>query len=320
MYSDKIVIQMDHVSKKFGNTTAVREASLQITQGSVTAILGPNGAGKTTTINMILGLTSPSSGKIHILGMPPGHQQVLQRIGVMMQDVSVMDLLTVREIIRMVQSYYVAPMETAALEKLTGLDPFDLNRRAEKLSGGQKRSLNFALAMAGNPDILFFDEPTVGLDAESRRTFWSHIRAFAQQGKTVVFTTHYLQEADTAADRIILFNEGSIVADGTPEHIKNGMTRRTLSFTYPPFPEDRESTLSKSSETDTSPTPSWIQELSGVDQVMYHQNRCILHTQDTDALIRQIILRQLPVQDIRIEAGQLDEAYASMLNNVREEQ
>ncbi|WP_366291854.1 ABC transporter ATP-binding protein [Paenibacillus sp. AN1007] len=304
MNSPKTVIQLDNVSKQFGNKQAVHQVSLKINQGSITAILGPNGAGKTTTIKMMLGLTSPSAGEITILGMPPGHKQVLQRIGVMMQDVSVMDFLTVREIIRMVRSYYPAPLDTASLEKLTGLAPADLNRRAEKLSGGQKRSLNFALAMTGNPDILFFDEPTVGLDSETRRAFWAKIRTLAQQGKTVVFTTHYLQEADEAANRIILFNEGAIAADGTPEQIKSGMTKRMLSFTYAPFLENQ----------------TWIEKLSGVDRVQYHQNRCILHSKDTDALIRQIITMQLPVQDIRIEAGQLDDAYASMINKAKEEQ
>ncbi|MEK3826368.1 MULTISPECIES: ABC transporter ATP-binding protein [Paenibacillus] len=321
MNSHNNVIQLDNVSKQFGKKQAVRQVSLQIAQGSITAILGPNGAGKTTTIKMMLGLTSPTSGEIQILGLPPGHKQVQQRIGVMMQDVSVMDFLTVREIIRMVHSYYPAPLDRVALEKLTGLSPADLNRRAEKLSGGQKRSLNFALAMTGNPDILFFDEPTVGLDSETRRQFWSQIRTLAQQGKTVVFTTHYLHEADEVADRIILFNEGAIAADGTPEQIKNGMTKRTLSFTYIPSLEDSgESAHTENDETTAAANQALIEKLSGVDHVLYQQNRCILQSQDTDALIRQIITMQLPVRDIRIETGQLDDAYASMLNNVKEEQ
>ncbi|MCP1136693.1 ABC transporter ATP-binding protein [Paenibacillus polysaccharolyticus] len=321
MNSHNNVIQLDNVSKQFGKKQAVRQVSLQIAQGSITAILGPNGAGKTTTIKMMLGLTSPTSGEIQIFGLPPGHKQVQQRIGVMMQDVSVMDFLTVREIIRMVHSYYPAPLDRVALEKLTGLSPADLNRRAEKLSGGQKRSLNFALAMTGNPDILFFDEPTVGLDSETRRQFWSQIRTLAQQGKTVVFTTHYLHEADEVADRIILFNEGAIAADGTPEQIKNGMTKRTLSFTYIPSLEDSgESAHTENDETTAAANQALIEKLSGVDHVLYQQNRCILQSQDTDALIRQIITMQLPVRDIRIETGQLDDAYASMLNNVKEEQ
>lgn len=321
MNSHNNVIQLDNISKQFGKKQAVRQVSLQIAQGSITAILGPNGAGKTTTIKMMLGLISPTSGEIQILGLPPGHKQVQQRIGVMMQNVSVMDFLTVREIIRMVHSYYPSPLDTVALEKLTGFSPADLNRRAEKLSGGQKRSLNFALAMTGNPDILFFDEPTVGLDSETRRQFWSQIRTLAQQGKTVVFTTHYLHEADEVADRIILFNEGAIAADGTPEQIKNGMTTRTLSFTYIPALEDSgESAHTENIETAAAANQAMIEKLSGVDQVLYQQNRCILQSQDTDALIRQIITMQLPVRDIRIETGQLDDAYASMLNNVKEEQ
>jgi len=303
MNMDSTVIQLNNVSKQFGNKHAVRHISLNITSGSIVAILGPNGAGKTTTMKMMLGLSSPSSGEVTVLGMAPDHKQVRQRMGVMLQDVSVMDGLTVREIIRMVHSYYPTPLDTDVIEGLTGLAPAALNRRAEKLSGGQKRSLNFALAMAGDPDVLFFDEPTVGMDSETRRHFWIQIRALAQQGKTVVFTTHYLHEADEAADRIILFNEGSIVADGTPDSIKGGITKRTLSFSF-------------SSDLDIR---TQVEGLSGVDKIEYRKNRCILHTQDTDALIRHIITIQLPVQEIRIEAGQLDDAYATLLETIKED-
>ncbi|MGN7416211.1 ABC transporter ATP-binding protein [Paenibacillus sp. SAF-068] len=303
MTLDSTVIHLNNVSKQFGSKHAVKHISLKITSGSVVAILGPNGAGKTTTMKMMLGLSNPSSGEVTVLGMTPDHKQVRQRMGVMLQDVSVMDGLTVREIIRMVRSYYPAPLDADVIEALTSLAPAALNRRAEKLSGGQKRSLNFALAMAGAPDVLFFDEPTVGMDSETRRHFWIQIRALAKQGKTIIFTTHYLHEADEAADRIILFNEGSVVADGTPDCIKGGITKRTLSFS-----------CSSNSNIRTQ-----IESLPGIDQIEYRKDRCILHAQDTDALIRHIITTQLPVQEIRIEAGQLDDAYATLLQTIKED-
>lgn len=311
------VIQLDHVSKRFGSKHAVGDISLHVEQGTVVAILGPNGAGKTTTIRMMLGLSTPTSGRITVLGKAPEDQAVRQKIGVMLQDVSVMDGITVREMINLVRSYYPSPLDAEQIMQLTGLQPKDMNKRAEKLSGGQKRSLGFALAMAGDPEVLFFDEPTVGLDAEARRHFWNHVRELAGRGKTVIFTTHYLQEADEAADRIILFHNGKVAADGTPDSIKAGMSRRTLSFAISD-PLKAESSPSSSPE----PSPNMrklVENLPGVDQIEYKKGRCVLYAGDTDALIRQIVERQLPVRDIRIEAGQLDEAYAQFVETLKED-
>ncbi|UPK44176.1 ABC transporter ATP-binding protein [Paenibacillus pabuli] len=313
------VIKLEQVSKRYGNKEAVNNISLEINRGSVVAILGPNGAGKTTTMKMMLGLSSATSGLVTVLDQKPNHTQVRQKIGVMLQDVSVMDGLTVREIIRMVRSYYPAPLHADHIEKLTGLPPADLNKRAEKLSGGQKRSLNFALAMAGNPDILFFDEPTVGLDSETRKYFWEQVRKLAQEGKTVIFTTHYLQEADAAADRIILFNRGTIVADGTPEKIKAGITMRTVSFSTVHRSMLDNGSASNKEVVAKADIRALIEKLPDVDRIEYHNDHYILHSKNTDALIRHIIELQLPVHDIRIETGQLDEAYASLTKTVKED-
>lgn len=312
------VIKMEQVSKRYGTKEVVNHISLEINRGSIVSILGPNGAGKTTTMKMMLGLSTATSGLVTVLGQKPNHKQVRQKIGVMLQDVSVMDGLTVREIISMVRSYYPAPLHAGHIEELTGLPPADLNKRAEKLSGGQKRSLNFALAMAGNPEILFFDEPTVGLDSETRRHFWERIRQLAQEGKTVIFTTHYLHEADEVADRIILFNRGTIVADGTPGNIKAGITIRTISFstTHSMFTNDDVSNTEMASVADVC---AQIEDLPDVDGIEYHKDRCILHTKNTDMLLRHLIERRIPVSDIRIETGQLDDAYANLMESMKEE-
>lgn len=309
---------MEQVSKRYGTKEVVNHISLEINRGSIVSILGPNGAGKTTTMKMMLGLSTATSGLVTVLGQKPNHKQVRQKIGVMLQDVSVMDGLTVREIISMVRSYYPAPLHAGHIEELTGLPPADLNKRAEKLSGGQKRSLNFALAMAGNPEILFFDEPTVGLDSETRRHFWERIRQLAQEGKTVIFTTHYLHEADEVADRIILFNRGTIVADGTPGNIKAGITIRTISFstTHSMFTNDDVSNTEMASVADVC---AQIEDLPDVDGIEYHKDRCILHTKNTDMLLRHLIERRIPVSDIRIETGQLDDAYANLMESMKEE-
>lgn len=313
------VIKLEQVNKRYGNKEVVNNISLEITRGSIVAILGPNGAGKTTTMKMILGLSTATSGIVTVLGQKPNRKQVRQKIGVMLQDVSVMDGLTVREIIRMVRSYYPAPLQADYIEELTGLPPADLNKRAEKLSGGQKRSLNFALAMTGDPDILFFDEPTVGLDSETRRQFWVRVRQLAQEGKTVIFTTHYLHEADEVADRIILFNRGTIVADGTPENIKAGITIRTVSFSTEQSMFGKDSVSITEMAAETEDVRAHIESLPDVDGIEYHKDRCILYTKNTDSLLRHIIERRLPVSDIRIETGQLDDAYTNLMETMKEE-
>lgn len=177
------IIEMHGVSKIYKDKKAVDNISFNIAKGSITAILGPNGAGKTTALGMLLGLIEPTEGTVELFGHHPKDKVVREKTGAMLQEVSVMDRLKVREIIDLIRSYYPKPMDMEFLIKATGLAPADLNRYAEKLSGGQKRSLGFALALAGNPELIFFDEPTVGLDITSRRRFWETVRGLAEQGK-----------------------------------------------------------------------------------------------------------------------------------------
>ncbi len=208
------LIQVNNVTKRFGKTTAVNNVSFTIEKGSTVAILGPNGAGKTTTISMMLGLLEPTEGRLTLFSEDPKEVAVRNRIGAMLQEVSVIDKLRGREVLELFRSYYTNPLSMEELISVTGLNDEMLKKWANKLSGGQKRRLGFALALAGNPDLLFFDEPTVGLDITARRNFWEKVNMLKEQGKTVIFTTHYLQEADDFSERIILFNNGEIIADG----------------------------------------------------------------------------------------------------------
>lgn len=299
------VIELTQVSKKFKDKQAVDNISFQITKGSITAILGPNGAGKTTTLSMMLGLMEPTSGKVNILGHAPSSPLVREKIGVMLQDVSVMDSLRIHELLTLVRSYYPSPLSMEQLIKLTRFSPTDLNRFTDKLSGGQKRSLNFALALAGNPEILFFDEPTVGLDTTARRQFWEDTRKLASQGKTIIFTTHYLQEADDAADRILLFNQGKIVADDTPSNIKAKLMRRTVSF-LPQIKDDNLYTQLEALFADQG----------------YHeqQGRIVIPTEHSDDILRCIFAHALPVYDIQISEGRLDEAFEQLTIEPRGEE
>jgi ABC-2 type transport system ATP-binding protein len=288
------VIELDQVSKRFKDKQAVNKVSFRIPKGSIVAILGPNGAGKTTAINMLLGLLEPTEGTVRVFGRQPGEQAVREQVGAMLQEVSVMDRLKAREIIALVRSYYPNPASMEELLELTGFGPKELETYAEKLSGGQKRSLSFALALAGNPQLLFFDEPTVGLDIGNRRRFWTKVQQLAAEGKTILFTTHYLQEADDYAERILLFDQGQLAADGTPTEIKQRFTKREISF---------------QTQQDSPQLRSRIAALPGVAECYAKEGRIYMAVADTDAAMRALILSDLPVYDLRTEQGKLDDAF-----------
>lgn len=297
------ILEVNQVSKTFKDKKAVNRISFRIDKGDIIAILGPNGAGKTTAISMMLGLLEPTEGTIRLFGKPPKDRTVRERTGAMLQEVSVMDRLRVKEVLELVRSYYPNPLDMETLVRLTRLAEGDLKRFAEKLSGGQKRNLGFALAMAGNPDLLFFDEPTVGLDISARRRFWDRVRELAALGKTVIFTTHYLQEADDNADRILLFHQGSIVADGTPDEIKSRIVKRAISV----LPRDEGPDLREK-----------LRRLPMVSECYDKDGRIYLATEDTDVTLAALFAQNLGVRDIRTEQGRLDEAFEQLTLNLKE--
>lgn len=289
---------LDHVTKTFKNKKAVDNVSFSIKKGEVVAILGPNGAGKTTTIMMMLGLLEPTSGKVRLFTSHPKEKKIRERIGAMLQEVSVIDALKVKEIIQLFRSYYPSPMPFEELVAFTGLSKDDLKRRADKLSGGQKRRLGFALALAGNPDLIFLDEPTVGLDIASRKLFWHTIDELKAQGKTIIFTTHYLQEADDVADRIILFNHGTIIEDGTPVEIKAKLSKQSVSFV-----ESEEISMKE------------LKQLPHVLDVYKRKDRIFVVTDHTDEVIAALFEKKLKISGIQIEQGRLDEAFEQLTEN-----
>ena len=213
------VAVLERVSKNYGSVHALRDLSLCVHAGELLALLGPNGAGKTTAVKLLLGLATASAGRVSVWGGDPTNPLIRVRTGAMLQVARVPETLRVREHIDLFRSYYPHPLPfatTIALGGLTGLE----NRKFGDLSGGQKQRVLFALALCGDPDLLFLDEPTVGLDVEARRTLWDEIRKLIGRGKTVLLTTHYLQEADALADRVAVINQGQIIAQGTPSEIK----------------------------------------------------------------------------------------------------
>src|SRR5690606_8740768 len=215
---------------RYGRAEALHGIDLALTPGRLTVLLGPNGAGKTTAIRLLLGLLRPTAGEVRVFGRDPRLRSTRARTGVMMQIAKVPETLRVGEHIDTFRSYYPSPLSRAALLEAAGLGGLE-QRLFGTLSGGEKQRLLFALALAGNPDLLFLDEPTVGMDVEARRSFHARIRALRDEGRAVLLTTHYLEEADALADRVVVLNGGRIIADGSPERIKREVGRRRVRCT-----------------------------------------------------------------------------------------
>ena len=221
------VARLDHASKSYGKVLALQELDLEIHAGEVVALLGPNGAGKTTAVRMLLGLTRPDRGEARLFGGPAWDPRSRYRLGAMLQIARVPDTLRVAEHLELFRSYYPRPKPMPEILVAAGLEGLG-HRPFGELSGGQKQRLFFALALAGNPDFLVLDEPTVGLDVEARRRFWETLRSFVEEGGTILLTTHYLEEADALADRVVLLHHGRRIASGSPEEIKDRTAQRRI--------------------------------------------------------------------------------------------
>jgi ABC-2 type transport system ATP-binding protein len=213
--------QLANVTKRFGATVALDDLTLAIEPGELVALLGPNGAGKTTAVRLLLGLTSPDSGIARVFGADPRDAANRIRTGAMLQVARVPETLRVREHIDLFSSYYPNPLPLGEVIAAAGLEGIERKKFGD-LSGGQKQRVLFAIAICGNPDLIALDEPTAGLDVEARRALWTQIRAFVARGKSVLLTTHYLDEADALANRIVVIDKGRIVAEGSPNEIKHG--------------------------------------------------------------------------------------------------
>lgn len=221
-------LESEALVKRYGPITALNGISLQINAG-VTAVLGQNGAGKTTLIRCALGLGPPSAGNITLFGIAPRQRASRQRVGVMLQDTELPDLLSGRELITLYASYYPAPMGINALIEMTGIGAF-VDQRYKKLSGGQKRRIQFAIAVVGNPDLVFLDEPTTGLDSEARKSLWDTVRGFAADGRSIVLTTHYLEEAENLCRHIAIIDHGKLIEHTTMKGLLGTLDRETFIF------------------------------------------------------------------------------------------
>ncbi len=223
------VVSFERVSKAYGTIRAVDGLSLELRPGETVALLGPNGAGKSTSLDMLLALRKPTGGRIRMFGSDPYHAVKSGRVGAMLQSGGLMPEVTVRELVTLVTGFHPRPLPVDQTLRRAGITDI-AGRRVERLSGGQAQRLRFALAMVGETDLLVLDEPTAAMDAETRQAFWASMNAEVAGGQTLLFATHYLEEADSAADRILVLNKGRLLADGTPAQIKAGAGARRISF------------------------------------------------------------------------------------------
>lgn len=286
-------LELRGLVKTFGAVRAVDGLDLVVRPGEVVAFLGPNGAGKTTTIDLMLGLARPDAGTVHVLGVAPEEAIAAGRIAAVLQTGGLLRDLTVRETAELVASFVDEPRpvdEVLARAGLTGLE----GRAVGKCSGGEQQRLRFALALLPNPRVLLLDEPTTGMDVGGRRDFWRAIRADAEGGRTVVFATHYLEEADAYADRIVLVSHGRVVADGTAAQVRAIASGRVVSAAFEvPLPETA------------------LQALPGVDAVEHRGERVLLHTHDSDVLARAL-LTTTAAHDVEITSLGLEEAFLAL--------
>jgi ABC-2 type transport system ATP-binding protein len=223
------VVSFENVRKTYGKVRAVDGLTMELRPGETVAFLGPNGAGKSTSLDMLLNLRKPDKGRIAMFGSDPYHAIKNGRVGAMLQSGGLMPEVTVRELIGLVTSFHPRPEPVEQTMRRAGITEF-ASQRVDKLSGGQTQRVRFALAIVGDCDLIVLDEPTTAMDVETRRTFWDNMKAEVADGKTLLFATHYLEEADQAADRIIVINRGRLLADGTPGEIKARAGAKRISF------------------------------------------------------------------------------------------
>jgi len=290
-------IQLRGLVKSFhgadGPIRAVRGIDVAINAGETVALLGPNGAGKSTTIDMLLGLLAPDEGSVSVFGSSPADAVARGAVGGMLQTGQLIRDLTVRELVAMMASLYPAPLDVEETLELAGISEIAAHR-TNKLSGGQTQRVRLAVALVSDAELLVLDEPTVALDVEGRQAFWTTMRAYAARGKTIVFATHYLEEADAYADRAVLIAHGTIVADGPTTEIRAMVGTRTIRVTLPAV------------------TVEELEALPGVSGAERRGEAAVMHCADSDAAIRALLAAHPAARDIEINAAGLEQAFLAL--------
>jgi ABC-2 type transport system ATP-binding protein len=286
------IATLESIVKRYGKTEALRGLDLTLRRGEVTALLGPNGAGKTTAVRLLLGLISPSEGRVLVLGQDPRRTGARTRIGAMLQVARVPETLLVREHIALFRSYYPRPLAASEVVQRAGLDGIE-NRRFGDLSGGQRQRVLFGLALCGDPDLVFLDEPTVGLDLQSRRRLWEEVRALAARGKSVLLTTHYLEEADALADRIVVIDKGRLIREGTPSEIKLAASGRRIRCI-------------------TRLSPHHLRALPSVVSLQTDRDAVVIYAERPEDVVRQLLRDDDSLHGLEVSAAPLEDAFLAL--------
>jgi ABC-2 type transport system ATP-binding protein len=287
-------ISIRGVSKSFGAVPAVRTIDLDVSAGDMVALLGPNGAGKSTTVSMLLGLNTPDAGTIEVCGRPPAAAVRDGRIAAMLQTAGLMPGVTVAELLGLAARTYPRPLPIADAMAMAGLTKL-ARRRVDKLSGGQGQRVRFAMVAVANPDIMVLDEPTTAMDVAGRQEFWASMRSYAATGHTVLFATHYLDEVDENADRVVVMVGGRVVADGTPASVRALAGSSVVRFSIMPGVE--------------------LPHLYGATDVEVRGAHVTVHTAEPDATVRALIASGLDWSGIEVAPASLDESFRKLTTN-----
>src|SRR2546425_1723669 len=293
---DRPAVELVNTTKRYGDVVAVDNLSLTINTGELVAMLGPNGAGKPTSINLMLGTRNPTSGKALLFGMNPRDLRARSRIGVMLQESGVPGMLRVDEIVRLFCSYYPRPLPAAQAIAMAGLEE-KARTLVKDLSGGQHQRLYLALALCGDPEVLFLDEPTVGMDVEGRRRFLQEIGDLGARGRTIVLTTHYLEAADQLAQPVIVIDRGHVIADSSPAQIKARVAGKRITFT----------TTQQTDENMLAGLPLNSQQVD--------DHRVRLLTNEPEAVLRELFRRGVEMRDLEVSGADLEEAFVAMTHH-----
>jgi ABC-2 type transport system ATP-binding protein len=288
------IASLREVTKKFGRQVALDRLSLDLHAGEVVALLGPNGAGKTTAVRLLLGLSQATSGKVEIFGGNPRDRASRIRLGAMLQVGRMPETLRVREHLQLFRSYYPHPRPLDELLAVAGLEGLQ-EKLFGTLSGGQKQRVLFALALCGDPDLICLDEPTLGMDVEARRSMWEQVRRLSAMGKTVLLTTHYLEEADALASRIVVIQRGKVIAEGTPAELKHADGSRAIRcITSLPF--------------------SFVSAIPGVSSVEQDGRVMQLRTQTPEAVLRIMLQQDPTLSGLEVRVAALEDAFLALTN------
>jgi ABC-2 type transport system ATP-binding protein len=285
--------RLSGVTKRFGEVQALDGLDLEVRPGELLSVLGPNGAGKTTAIALMLGLQLPDAGEAQLFGRSPQDLSARRGIGVMMQEVMLPDALRVSELIAMTQAYYPAPLSLSEAIALAGVEKI-ANRPYAKLSGGQKRQAQFALAICGRPRLLFLDEPTTGLDVNARETMWATLRTLVAGGTAIVLTTHYIEEAQALADRVVVMAKGRRVAEGTVDEMRALVVRKRIECV---------------TALKVAAIAAWP-EVAGV--VAGEGRQVSITTTDAEAVTRKLLAGDPRLSDLEVRRAGLSEAFAEL--------